>query len=140
MSYLLDTNVISELARPKPEAAVTRWLADIPVEELFLSVITIGELRRGVERLPAGTRREKLRRWLEVDLQGWLGLRLLPIDAHVADRWGRLLAAAPRTPPAIDSLLAATALTHDLRLVTRNECDFDFAGLEVVNPWTLARA
>ena len=135
MSYLLDTNVVSELARPQPEAAVTRWLKEIPAEDLFLSVITLGELRRGVERLPAGARREKLRRWLEQDLCAWLGPRLLPIDADVADRWGRLLAAAPRTPPAIDSLLAATALTHDLRIVTRNERDFAFPALEVVNPW-----
>ena len=135
MSYLLDTNVISELARTKPEPRVTRWLAGIPSESLFLSVITLGELRRGVEHQPTGARREKLRRWLEQDLRDWLDSRLLPIDARVADRWGRLLAAAPRTPPAIDSLLAATALEHDLRLVTRNERDFDFPGLAVIDPW-----
>jgi predicted nucleic acid-binding protein len=135
MSYLLDTNVVSELARQRPEPRVTRWLAEIPTESLFLSVITLGELRRGVERLPAGARREKLRRWLEQDLRAWLDSRLLPIDAKVADRWGRLLAAASRTPPAIDSLLAATALEHDLRLVTRNERDLDFPGLTVINPW-----
>lgn len=138
MSYLLDTNVVSELARPEPDSKVTRWLAEIPAESLFLSVITLGELRRGVERLPAGARREKLRHWLERDLRAWLGSRLLPVDAAVADRWGRLLAAAPRTPPAVDSLLAATALEHDLRLVTRNERDFDFAGLGVINPWSAA--
>lgn len=135
MSYLLDTNIISELARAKPEPRVTRWLVEIPIESLFLSVITLGELRRGVEHLPAGARREKLRRWLERDLRDWLDSRLLPIDAKVADRWGRLVAAAPRTPPAIDSLLAATALEHDLRLVTRNERDFEFPGLTVINPW-----
>lgn len=140
MSYLLDTNVVSELARSKPEVAVTRWLKEIPADELFLSVITLGELRRGVERLPAGARRERLRRWLEQDLRAWLGPQLLPIDANVADRWGRLLAAAVHTPPAIDALLAATALAHDLRLVTRNERDFDFVGLEVVNPWRLGTA
>ena len=140
MSYLLDTNVVSELARPNPEPKVTRWLAGIPSESLFLSVITLGELRRGVERLPAGARREKLRRWLEQDLRAWLGSRLLAVDAEVADRWGRLLTAAPRTPPAIDSLLAATALEHDLRLVTRNERDFDYAGLSVINPWSAVQA
>lgn len=135
MSYLLDTNVVSELARPKPEPAVRAWFAGIRDEALYLSVLTLGELRRGVESLPGGAKRERLRLWLENDLPEWFGGRLLPLDAAVADRWGRLLASARRTPSAIDSLIAATALQHDLRLVTRNTADFQFDGLEVVDPW-----
>jgi hypothetical protein len=86
--------------------------------------------------LPAGQRKEKLCNWLEGELVGWFGPRLLPVTAAVADRWGRLVAAAGRSIPAVDSLLAATALAHDLRLVTRNSADFQFPGLVVLNPWT----
>ena len=138
MSYLIDTNVISELVRPKPDAAVLDWFASTPDEALFLSALTLGEIRRGVEKLTRpedSQRREKLRLWLEHDLRDWFGPRILPIGPDVADHWGRLLAQAGRPVPAIDSLLAATALHHDLRLVTRNTRDFDYAGLEVVNPW-----
>ncbi len=139
MSYLLDTNVISELVRTTPDERVLAWFREVPDEALHVSVLTLGEIRRGVERLAAGTRREKLRVWLETDLPGWFGDRVLAIDAAVADRWGRLLSAAKRPVPAIDSLLAATALHHELRLVTRNTADFAFPGLEVVNPWSPGR-
>lgn len=135
MSYLIDTNVISELSRPKPAAAVMAWFETVADDALHLSVLTLGELRRGVERLPMGKRREKLRYWLEHELPGWFGDRLLPVDAAVADTWGRLQATAERTLPAIDSLLAATALHHHLRLVTRNISDFEVDGIETVNPW-----
>jgi len=135
VSYLIDTNVISELVRPKPESCVVEWFDATPDSALFLSVLTLGELRKGVEKLPNATRREKLRLWLENDLLAWFGDHLLPVDAAVADRWGRLLAEAARPLPAVDSLLAATALHHDLRIVTRNGKDFEFPGLVVVNPW-----
>lgn len=138
MSYLIDTNVISELVRPKPDVAVLEWFASTPDDALFLSVLTLGEIRKGVERLSSAEdiqRREKLRLWLEHDLRDWFGPRILPIGPDVADHWGRLLARAGRPVPAIDSLLAATALHHDLRLVTRNIKDFDYQGLEVINPW-----
>ena len=138
MSYLIDTNVISELIRPKPDVAVLDWFANTPDEALFLSALTLGEIRKGVERMTRSKdtqRREKLRLWLEHDLRDWFGPRILSIDSEVADHWGRLLAQAGRPMPAIDSLLAATALHHDLRLVTRNTRDFDYAGLEVINPW-----
>ncbi|MBV6418618.1 MAG: Toxin FitB [Steroidobacteraceae bacterium] len=136
MSYLVDTNVISELARPKPAPPVTAWLEEVADAALHLSVLTLGELRRGVEKLPAGKRKEKLRYWLEQELPAWFGSRLLPIDAAVADTWGRLHAGADRTLPAVDSLLAATAIHHHLRLVTRNTTDFDIPGLETINPWS----
>lgn len=135
MSYLVDTNVISELTRQKPARFVEAWFEEVADEALHLSVLTLGELRRGVERLPASKRKEKLRYWLEHELPAWFGERLLTIDAAVADTWGRLQATAERTLPAIDSLLAATAIHHHLRLVTRNTTDFDIDGLEVVNPW-----
>jgi predicted nucleic acid-binding protein len=135
VSYLLDTNVLSELVRPRPDARVIRWFREVPGETLHLSVLTLGEIRSGIERLRPGTRKEKLRLWLETELPAWFEDRVLPVDAAVADRWGRLLAAAGRSLPAIDGLLAATALHHELRLVTRNAEDFDFPGLEVVNPW-----
>lgn len=135
MSYLLDTNVISELVRAKPAPSVVRWVENVPEESLFLSVLTLGEIRHGLEGLRAGPRRERLRRWLEEDLPARFGARLLAIDHDVAQRWGRLLAGAGRTVPALDSLLAATALHHDLRLATRNTRDFQYPGLEVLDPW-----
>jgi predicted nucleic acid-binding protein len=135
MSYLLDTNVVSELVRPKPDANVLGWFEAVPDRALHLSVLSLGEIRKGVELLKAGARREKLRLWLEHDLPHWFEDRLLPVSAPVADRWGRLLAGATRPVPAIDSLLAATAIHHELRLVTRNTADFPFPSLEIVNPW-----
>lgn len=135
MSYLLDTNVLSELLRPRPEARVIRWFREVPDEALHLSVLTLGEIRSGIERLGPGTRRERLRVWLETELPGWFEDRVLPIDAAVADRWGRLLTGAGRSVPAVDGLIAATAMHHELRLVTRNAADFAFPGLEVIDPW-----
>jgi predicted nucleic acid-binding protein len=135
VSYLLDTNVLSETSRPNPAPAVLQWLSGIPDEALFISALTLGEIRRGIERLKAGRQREHLRTWLEHELTEWFGARALPVDTAVADRWGRLLAEAGRTLPSIDSLIAATALHHELRLVTRNERDFTYGGLEVFNPW-----
>ena len=135
MSYLLDTNVISELIRPKPEPKVLEWFKNIPEETLYLSVLTLGEIRKGVELLKDLKRKEKLRIWLEIDLPRWFGERVLEINQDVADRWGRLQAEIKRPIPAIDSLIASTALHHDLRLVTRNVNDFKFSSLQVICPW-----
>ncbi len=137
MSYLLDTNVLSELVRPKPNASVISWFSSVPDESLYISALTIGEIRKGVEGVPDARRKEKLRVWLEHELPEWFGKRVLSIDGDVAERWGRLQAQAKRPVPAIDSLLAATALHHELRMVTRNEKDFDYQGLEVINPWDI---
>ena len=135
MSYLLDTNVISELVRPKPAKIVLAWFENIPSDALHISVLTLGEIRKGVEQMPDGARREKLRLWLEHDLADWFESRILPVDTPIADRWGRLIAQMGRPLSSIDSLLAATALHHELRIVTRNQKDFDYPGLEVINPW-----
>jgi predicted nucleic acid-binding protein len=135
VSYLLDTNVVSELVHRRPDPALVHWFHGVEEVSLHLSVLTLGELRSGVEAVKDGGRRERLRVWLERDLAERFADRLLPVTAAVAVRWGRLLADAGRTVPAIDSLLAATALTHGLRIVTRNVRDFRFPGLDVVNPW-----
>lgn len=135
MSYLIDTNVFSELVRTQPDPRVVEWFNSIPDSALYLSALTLGELRTRVEKLPEANRREKLRLWLENDLPAWFGDHLLSVDAAVADQWGRLLAEAARPLPAVDSLLAATALHHDLRIVTRNGKNFEIPGLVVVNPW-----
>ena len=137
MSYLLDTNVVSETIRRNPNETVTSWLDQIPGEALFVSVLTLGEIRKGIEALPDRKRRERLRLWIDHELPRWFEERVLPVDLAVADRWGRLLAKVRRPVPTIDSLLAATALHHDLRLVTHNTRDFDYPGLEVINPWLL---
>lgn len=136
MSYLVDTNVLSELRRKVPNAGVVEWFARRPASTLYLSVLTLGEIRRGVEGVADAERRAALIDWLEVDLPTFFTGRVLPVDVHVADRWGRIVAAAGRPIAAIDGLLAATALHHDLRLVTRNVRDFSDFGLQVINPWT----
>lgn len=135
MSYLLDTNVISELVRPKPNKKVLAWFKNIPNDALHLSVLSLGEIRKGVEALADHHRKEKLRLWLENDLPDWFRDRLLMINQQVCDRWGRLQFEMKRSIPAIDSLIAATALLHDFRLVTRNIKDFVYPGLIVINPW-----
>lgn len=135
MSYLVDTNVLSELRRRNPDPGVRQWIAERPASALYLSVLTLGELRKGIEILPAGERKQRLLDWLEADLPTFFAGRILPIDAAVADRWGRLVAQAGRPLPAIDSLLAATALVHGLTLITRNLRDFQVSQLQVIDPW-----
>ena len=133
--WLVDTNVISELRRRDPDANVRAWFAQRPATELYLSVLTLGEIRKGVEALTDSGRRTVLNQWLERELPVFFADRLLPIDAAVAHQWGQLLAKAGRSLPAIDSLLAATALHHNLVLVTRNLKDFAGLPVQVLNPW-----
>ena len=135
MSYLVDTNVLSELRRKQPDVNVIRWIEMRPTTTLFLSALTIGELRKGIELMPEGDRKRGYLDWLEVELPRFFSSRVLAIDPMVADVWGRLTAKAGRAVPAIDSLLAATAVAHGLTMVTRNERDFQYAGLDVINPW-----
>lgn len=135
MSYLVDTNVLSELRRKQPHPQVVAWFAARPRQSLYLSVLTLGEIRKGIERLGDAARQQPLLDWLEVELPNYFVGRLLEVDAHTADRWGRLLGNAGRPLPAVDSLLAATALQHDLTLVTRNTADFEGTGVRLINPW-----
>lgn len=136
MSYLVDTNALSELRRRSPDPSVAEWFAKRQPASLYLSVLTLGELRKGIERIDEPMRRQDFIDWLEVDLLSFFTGRVLNIDAQVADRWGRLCAEAGRPLPAIDSLLAATALSHGLVLVTRNVKDFSGLPVEVFNPWS----
>ena len=133
--YLIDANVISELRRRQPEPQVVQWFVERPAQHLFLSVLTLGEIRRGVERLPAGSRRDTLLQWLQDELPAFFAGRIVGIDAAVAHRWGCLLARSGRPLPAIASLLVAQALEHDLVLVTRNLKDVADLPVGVVNPW-----
>jgi predicted nucleic acid-binding protein len=136
LSYLIDTNVLSELRRREPDVRVVRWFAERPAGTLYLSVLTLGELRKGIGALPESPRKLALLDWLETELPMFFAGRILAIDSKVADRWGRLVAQAGRPLPAIDSLLAATALTHGLTLVTRNLKDFSHPDLTVLDPWS----
>ena len=135
MSYLIYTNVLSELRRKQPDPQVVAWLQARPPQSLFLSVLTLGEIRKGIERVTDIGRQQALLDWLEVELPNYFLNRLLNIDAHTADRWGRLMASAGRPLPAIDGLLAATALQHDLTLVTRNIKDFSGLQVKLISPW-----
>jgi toxin FitB len=136
--FLLDTNIISELIKPKPEANVTEWVDNTDESLLHLSVLTLGEIRRGIAALPQSRRRATLGAWLDRDLRARFEGRILVIDQEVADRWGLLTAAARNSGivlPVIDGLLAATALEHNLTLVTRDTGQIPSMGVTVFNPW-----
>jgi len=136
--FLLDANVVYELVKPKPDEKVRRWIEEADESILFLSVLTLGEIRNGVQRLRSGQRRGRLESWLQVDLPLRFQDRILPIGAAIADRWGRASAipAARGTPvPVVDGLLAATAIHHNLTLVTRNSADVSGTGVTTLNPW-----
>lgn len=136
MNYLLDTNILSETVRPIPNVGVKKWLQGVPSEMLYISVLTMGEIRRGIENLGDGKRKMHLISWLENDLPKWFGSNTLPISLEIAERWGYITSTLTNhSLAAIDTLLAATALTHNLKMVTRNVKDFDIPGLEVINPF-----
>ncbi|MBX9778667.1 MAG: type II toxin-antitoxin system VapC family toxin [Xanthobacteraceae bacterium] len=138
MTFLLDTNVVSEWVRPRPDAGVINWLADTDEDRIFLSVVSLAELRSGIAVLPAGRRRERLDTWLSVELPDRFEARVLAIDAAVADQWGKMTAAgktAGRPIGAMDAFLAATATVHDLTIVTRNVADFANVEVATLSPW-----
>ena len=136
--FLLDTNVVSELIKSKPEPKVTRWIGGTQESLLYLSALTLGEIRKGVTSLPQSARRIALEAWLDYDLLRRFAERILPVDRMVADRWGRIAGSAVAqgvSVPVIDGLLAATAIHHNLTLVTRNMDDVAMTGAVVFNPW-----
>lgn len=138
MRYLLDTNVISEGTKLRPESRVVEWLAEVDEDRVFLSVVTLAEIRRGIELLSASNRRDRLESWLVEELPARFERRVLAIDGEVADAWGILMARARHTGvglSAIDGFIAATADVHVMTLVTRNTADFERLGISLVNPW-----
>ncbi len=141
MSYLIDTCCISELVKKKPNPGVVKWFANQDELSMYLSVITFGELKKGIEKLPDSKKKKELNRWIKEDLSRRFKNRVLNINIEVVNKWGEILADAEKngkTLPAIDSLIAATALVHDLSVVTRNTQDMEGSGVEVINPWTYA--
>ena len=136
--YLLDTNVISEMVKLRPEAKVVSWVQTTSEELLYLSVLTIGEIRNGIDSLPRSNKRGLLESWLANDLVLRFAGRILQVNLDIADRWGIIsarakIAGAPLA--VIDGLMAATALHHNLTLVTRNTKDVRVAGISMLNPW-----
>jgi predicted nucleic acid-binding protein len=136
--FLIDTNVISEFAKAKPESRVIQWLDNTDSALLFVSVVTLGELRLGICELPEGKRRRQLEDWLSQGLPSWFESNLLPVSKAFADGWGRMAAEAKQQGihlTTTDGQIAATAKAHDLTLVTRNIKDFSGLGVELLNPW-----
>mgnify|MGYP000110733416 FL=1 len=136
--FLLDTNCISELVRAEPEPLVVQWLDECDERLLHLSVLTIGESRKGIAALAAGKRRTRLETWIELELKTRFYDRILPVDAEVAERWGVLAAqakAAGSPLAVIDGLLAATALHFNLAIVTRNTANFAETNVSIICPW-----
>lgn len=136
--FLVDTNVLSELIKTRPEPRVVAWIHATDESLLYLSVLTIGEIRKWVNSLPPGHRRGLLESWITNELGLRFAGRMLPIDLDIAERWGLLSAraSAAGTPlPVVDGLMAATALHHNLTFVTRNVNDVQISGLSIFNPW-----
>ncbi|MEI8326657.1 MAG: type II toxin-antitoxin system VapC family toxin [Betaproteobacteria bacterium] len=135
VGYLLDTNVISETVRREPDAAVMRWLDSLEPEQLHVSVLSLGEIRKGALAVTDKHRRDKLLYWLHSKLPEWFEDRVLCVDVAVCERWAELMAKAGTPVPAIDSLLAATAVHAGVVVATRNVRDFSRLNVQVFNPW-----
>lgn len=138
MSFLLDTNVVSEWHKPKPDPGPAAWLADVDEDRLFLSVVTFTELRYGMNRLPRSHRRDLLDRWINFDLRDRFIDRIIPVDEEIAFVCGEVLAereAIGRPMDIMDAFIAATARSIGLSLVTRNEADFRGTVPDIINPW-----
>ena len=140
MNYLLDTNVISELIAREPNQKVADWIDSLDPETVYLSAITIGELRKGIEKVAPSRRKDQLTHWLASDLLLRFADKIVPITTDVMLVWGELtgrLEREGRPLPAIDSLIAASVLEGKFTLITRNEDDFQYAGIPLLNPWNL---
>jgi toxin FitB len=140
VNFLLDTNLVSEWTKARPDPGVIGWLADADEDRVFLSVITLAELRHGVGRLAMGRRRKRLNEWIENELLFRFDRRILPIDPATADAWGRIVAhceALGRPIGTMDAFIAATAQVHNLTLATRNQSDFESSVDSIVNPWSM---
>lgn len=138
MNYLLDTCLLSELRKPAPDPGVVAWIADIDEMRLFVSVLSLGEIQKGIAKLEKGSRKNAFQHWLEQDLLVRFEGRILPLDLDMALEWGLVSATNERRgkpAPVVDALLAVTAIARNLTLVTRNEKDFIGFPVKVVNPW-----
>ena len=138
MSWLLDTCVISELIKPRPRSRVVSWLGSQHEEHLFLSSITIGEIQKGISKLPESSKRNKLQEWLDFDLMERFDQRILGIDSLAARKWGEIQALSEKSgikTPVVDGLIAAIGIVHDLTVVTRNIHDMEVSGVKLFNPW-----
>ncbi|MGB9032092.1 MAG: type II toxin-antitoxin system VapC family toxin [Acidobacteriaceae bacterium] len=139
MSFLLDTNVLSEPTRPRPDPGVLAWLASVDEDDVFICAITIAEIRKGIQRLSPGRKRTRLDEWLEHDLYLRFETRILPVDSPVADICGRLIAHSESKGHPMelaDGCIAAAALVHGMTLVTRNVADFEAVLKSVLSPWS----
>jgi toxin FitB len=139
MRFLIDTNVISEWVKPHPDMGVVSWLAEVDEDRVFISVVSLAELRHGIERMAAGRRRDRLDEWLRNELPLRFEGRVLPIEETVADSWGRIVTRSEdmgRPMGVMDAFIAATAEAHGLTLVTRNKSHFKPVLQELLNPWT----
>jgi len=136
--FLIDTNVPSELTRDKPDARVTSFLRSTDRHSMFLSVMTLGEICKGIASLRNGEKKISLQHWMDRDLRTWFSARVLPVTENIAERWGHLAAKAMQRGsmvPVVDGLIAATAIEHGLTVLTRNEKDFSRLEVEIFNPW-----
>ena len=140
MKYLIDTCVISEVLRTNPEKKVLQWFEDCDEEFTFLSVLTIGEIQKGITKLPDNQRKIKIQKWLNKDLLQRFLNKIIPIDIEIASTWGQIQGEAESrgiTIPSIDGLIGASAVAHNMTVVTRNDKDIQKTGARVLNPWKL---
>jgi len=138
MNYLLDTCLISELAKSEPDEKVVDWVLSENETSFYVSVLTFGELNKGIEKLPESKKKEELRIWIEDELKNRFQNRIIGIDMHVSILWGKIQCVAEKKGkpmPAIDSLIAATGIAHALTVVTRNITDMEQSGVKLLNPW-----
>lgn len=138
MNYLLDTCVISELVKKKPNSEVVKWISKADENNLFISVLTIGEIHKGIEKIPESRRKENLYNWVNYELKERFKNRIIDFDLHAATIWGKAQAISEQSGknmPSIDGLIAATGIAYDLTVVTRNTKDMEVSGVSLLNPW-----
>lgn len=138
MKYLLDTCVISELIKKNPSQKVVKWISKIEEKNLFISVLTVGEIHKGIEKLPASKKKEQLYKWVNNDLKERFKDRIIAFDLQTATAWGKAQAQSElvgKAMPAIDGQIAATGISYDYIVVTRNTTDMEISGVSLLNPW-----
>jgi predicted nucleic acid-binding protein len=136
--FLLDTNIPSEMTKPSPQKSVVQWLEEAVDDQLYFSVVSLGEILKGIATLPESKRRSQLQQWLTETLRPWFQGRILPVDERIAERWGWIAGESKLKGKPLkveDGLIAATALEHGLTLVTRNVKDFEGLGVTIFDPW-----